>query len=402
MNKPAKYRFRKVAFLEQAFHNEVLEAYVFHFLPISENIVIFTNSFNFQQTGNLKKISNIDWHIRKADESLSDFLTAQNEILELCDVILVTSLPDGESDFGNFTFPIPAWLLIHNIHSNFAPPLRQLFLGKEWFRDVFKIIRHYGTKKIKKSKKIHQNFENIIFPTETMATYYKNNCAHESFPEPLVIPFIRSIRNIVKTQSEVFKIVVPGNITMYSRDYSLLLQAIQIVLKRTTKRIELTLLGKKKDTSCRYILKEFKKLESDRFTFRYFTSFVEQEKFDTEMSTAHILVSPLQKITRYGIHRELFGYSTESGNIADIVKYNLPGILPYFYPLHPAIEPLVKRYYSAQSLSEKILEWMVKYENSSDQPENIDIGFFSSEQVSQRILIQLEKVHPKNATFADD
>ncbi|MBK8621980.1 MAG: hypothetical protein IPN79_09500 [Saprospiraceae bacterium] len=272
----------------------------------------------------------------------------------------------------------------------FAKPLTHLHQGKNPVLDVLKILRFYLTgKEIIKNNWL-SNMDEIIFPTQNLKKHYQQHFLSGRFPDPLVIPFIKAEDKprLQKPQSP-FHIVIPGNITTLSRDYDIVYQALKNVLKKTNQKIKLTLAGKQKDHTCDFLLKKFSQLDQKRLDFVFFQEFIPQEKFDTIMSEADLLVAPLQPNTSYGIHNEKYGYSTESGNIADAVRYGLPLVIPDFYPVSEALEHMTFRFSTASELADQLLYFM---EHPGFLPDHNVLKMYQSSEVSKYI----ESVWNKN------
>ncbi|MBK8547208.1 MAG: hypothetical protein IPL63_07420 [Saprospiraceae bacterium] len=391
--------FNTVAFFEFEFHNEVLKAYVHHFLPISSKIIVFTNQFNYNQSRQWSNNPKITWIIETKKTGLHRLLDKHQEELVYCDIIILTSMPEVNNHEISIKFPCPAWLVIHNLHTSFGNVLQHYYIGKEWWKDMLKLIRYIFYHGNKATNTILNNVENIILPSENIREYFIKTFQDSRFPSPVIIPFNRFEKQVIPLKNEIFRMVVPGSITMYTRDYQLLYEAIKLVLSKTETKIFLTLLGKPRDHTCEKILAKIQQLTGENFTFQYFMEFVDQDVFDDILLQSNIILAPLQKETRYDVFKECYGYSTESGNIADIIRYGIPGIIPEYYPFPEEGAFLVKKYQNADSLSEAILHFI---ENDKNKNQFEELLYFCSEQVSKRILAQWEKTHSKMDTFGHD
>jgi hypothetical protein len=391
--------FSSLAIFEFEFHNEVLANYVHHFLPLSSKVMVFTNEFNFNQSRKWRDNPKIKWFVEQKNTEISDILIKHAVELTHCQIIILTSLPEVSRNKTTIKFPCPVWFVIHNLHTTFGKVSNHYYIGNEWCKDILKVFRYLFIFRNKNIKTVLNKVENIIFPSENINEYYHKIKPDNRFPSPIIIPFSRFVKPVIPLENEVFRMVVPGSITMYTRDYQLLYEGIRLVLSATNRKISLILLGKPRDSTCVKILEKMLEMTSVNFAFQYFTEYVDQEVFDNILSQTNIILAPLQKVTRFGVYRELYGYSTESGNIADIIRYGIPGIIPDFYPVPVQVDFLFKKYRNTQDFSKVILEFI---KNNQQKVEEEKLHYFSSEQVSLRILEQWTKTHSKMDKFAHD
>jgi hypothetical protein len=348
-----------VAIFEFAYHNEVVEAYIFHFLPIVSQIYVFTHDFISQQIAEKFVDKPVIWIIKDSKENHKSFVQKHRNTIKNCQLAVFTSLPEPLTTINFTAFECPVWLLIHNIHYFFAKPLTHLHRGKNPVLDVLKVLRFYLTGKESIKNNWLSKADEIIFPTQNMKEYYQHHFLSGRFPDPLVIPFITvQDKPRLKKPQSLFHIVLPGNITTLSRDYDMVYHAVKSVLEKSNQKIKLTLAGKQKDHSCESVLKKFAQLDKSKLDFTYFREFINQATFENILTDADILVAPLNHQTSYGIHEEKYGYSTESGNIADAVRYGLPLVIPDFYPVSEAMEHMTFRYSTASELADHILYFM--------------------------------------------
>lgn len=392
--------FRIIGLFEGAYHNEVLEAYVFHFLPLTERLYIFTNTFQRQQAATWRDNAAIQWFLPEKNEKAGVFLQKNQQNLSSCDWLITTSLPEPAGDLAGFRFPCPAWLVVHNINYLFSGPFSNLYIGHDRFRDKVKIARYIFFSTPAKNKEVLVSFSNIIFPTERMRDYFLEHFPDAGFPTPAVIPFCRTTEVQRANFADVFHIVVPGSIRPDVRDYGIFLLVIPELLKKTSKKIRLSFLGKQKEGACEEILRQLSVWQNDRFSFVYYREFIPQHDFEQTMKTADVLVAPLRPVTRYDAKREYFGYTSESGNIADIVKFQLPAVIPDFYPLPESLAEVVFRYDTAAGLAERLLSMIEGGSNEGILPSSEGLKFFDSEAVADSILKQWHNFRSKSDSFA--
>ena len=350
-----KYTFQIVGIWEGACHNEVLEAYVHHASKISAKIVLFTHAFQWEQAEAWRHLPNLDWVIKDKTTKWVEFFSRQNHMLRSLEWLITTSLPDHPEDTDELHFPCPAWLVIHNAMYSLGQGHRKFYMGRNFVKDTLKIFRYQISNDKVKHQQCLAAFENIIFPSTAVREYCQKLGLIKSATSA-VIPFYyqkKVIRNISTTR---FTLVVPGSVHPDIRDYGLLAEILPDIIRKALLPVTLVFLGKIKDKSALKWIKKIKKLESGNFQFQYFYEFIPQDLFEKYMGEADLVVAPLHKETRYDAIEERFGFTTESGNVADIISCQLPGVVPAFYPLPAFVQNNLDRYRDAPSLTEIILE----------------------------------------------
>jgi hypothetical protein len=222
-----------VAIFEFAYHNEVVEAYIFHFLPIVSQIYVFTHDFILEQIAEKFVDKPVIWIIKDSKENHKSFIQKHRKTIKNCQLTVFTSLPEPLTTINFTAFDCPVWLLIHNIHYFFAKPLTHLHRGKNPVFDVLKIFRFYLTgKEIIKNNWLSE-VDEIIFPTQNLKKYYQQHFVSDLFPDPsgYSVYQLTGYEADKKPQSP-FHIVIPGNITTLSRDYDIVYQAVKSVLEK--------------------------------------------------------------------------------------------------------------------------------------------------------------------------
>lgn len=348
------HSFEVVAIWEAAYHNEVLEAYVHHFSQVSKKIILFTHSFHWEQAVSWRDRGHLDWILKDNQKTWPAFFQSQHEKLSTCSWLITTSLPDENEDKKPIKFPSPAWLVIHNAMFSLGKNKRRFYLGKYKLLDMAKIARYWWENKSTKTDQLVGTFENVIFPTKAIRDYCRAQNIWEQ--EGAVIPFYYPKALVKKPVKNQFTIVIPGTVNPQIRDYNLVASILPEILKHSPLPVGLILLGKVKGKEAKKIVKQICELVSEDFQFQFFTDFITQEIFETHLGNADMILAPLLEKARYDAIEEEFGYTTESGNLADIISNQIPGVIPSFYPIPEEFSQLIDRYSNASSLTDIILE----------------------------------------------
>lgn len=392
VNKHSTEKIKLVALCEFAFHTEVLRSYILHFIPIVDNLLIFTSKAVYDQLYDVHDRTNIKWSLYYNHEQLSYFISDNHEHIANCNLVVITSLPDKVSNFKPFIFSNRVWIVIHNNNTVFGDLWSNLYFrnGLDFFKDTMKFFLSIFSSKRELYAQILNSCENIILPSEAIAFYNDSHQRQLRFKEPLIIPFAHydGIMNNF-TNQELIKIVVPGTISKNVRDYKLLFDALESLLPHIKVKVELVLLGRLKEEGIlvpfEKVIKEYK----DIFLFNYYTDFIDQKHFDKTLAEADFLILPLKECVSHGGRKEYFGLTTESGSINDFVRFGKPAIIPEFYPIHEGLEPLLRRYHDVESMAQCILFFAENVKSRIFAAEAIEgLEYYSSDQVSQRIITQ--------------
>jgi len=393
--------FQNIGIWEAARHHEVVEAYVRHFSVIAEKINLYTTIFQWEHAASWRNHPAIEWHIKEDDGTWQNYFTARKSSLHSCDMLIATTLPEKFEDFTDLKFPCPAWLLIHNARYWFGTSPLRFYLGNAVLKDFAKIFRYTLLQKGK--KRIHQlnPFENIIFPTEKIKAFSVSNFKMEKY-SPAVIPFWfqrKVTRPIIPGQ---FTIIVPGSVSLDIRNYAMFEQILPEVLSGSPLKIRLVFLGKLRDNTALKWVRRIESIQSPAFEFQYFLDYVPQALYEKTILEADVILAPLHKTTRYDAVAEDFGFTTESGNIADIISYRIPGIIPDFYPVPEEFRHLFDTYKDVKDLTE-ILQQKIRLKSEGKPTEQTDmVSLFLSRSIPEQIQEQWHDFRIKYPLGSDD
>lgn len=393
--------FQNVGIWEAAYHHEVVEAYVRHFSEISENVIIFTHDFIRGHAKNWRDNPAIEWCVKEKNDFWKHLFSEKASMLESCDLLVVTTLPENENEKIPDKFPCPAWLVIHNARYTFGSTLSRFYIGQNFVKDVAKIVRYYIQQKHKTNKDRLLPIENIIFPSEEIRTYSKAHFALEMY-HPAVIPFYFQKNVVSQLSPETFTIVVPGSVRSDIRNYNVIDKMIPTILKNSPLKIKLIYCGKVKDDKIIKKLVQRKFAQDQNFEFQYFTEYLSQNEYEKYMLEADVILAPLHKTTRYDAVAEDFGFTTQSGNIADIISYRIPGIIPDFYPVPEEFRHLFDTYKNVKDLTEILLK-KIRSKSEGKPAEHTDmVSLFLSRSIPEQIRQQWHDFRTKNTLNSHD
>ncbi len=128
--------------------------------------------------------------------------------------------------------------------------------------------------------------------------------------------------------TEIFTIVIPGEVSQSRRDYKKVLQQLKSFKSKT--HFKIIFLGKADGKELRS-LKDFSNESSENISIQYFIQKVPQQEFDEIMQSADVLWCPIQKGTEFFSNKEIYGETKMSGNVGDAIKYGKVAIFPTGY-----------------------------------------------------------------------
>jgi hypothetical protein len=181
-------------------------------------------------------------------------------------------------------------------------------------------------------------------------------------------------------------IVIPGSVDQRRKDYAALLPALQIIVQKTKKPFRLTLLGKAGVEAQRRWINPLKQLSAQcpHFSLQWFDRRIDQIHFEQIMSSAHILLAPVQSYYFFKIYKEWYGKTKMSGINNDIIRFLKPCLLPDEYLIADALKPLTIGYSNKNNLADRLSEWI-------ENPDGLSIFIPAAQQIQQRFLPERQK-----------
>jgi len=132
-------------------------------------------------------------------------------------------------------------------------------------------------------------------------------------------------------------------------------------------KIKVTFLGLLRNKETQRDIRKFESELNSHTKIELFPTFVPQRNFDKILNKAHFLILPISEKKTAGSIHELYGHSTISGCIADMVKFGKPALIPAFYPLPDSLEEVVTRYHDKNDLTNSLKDW-VFYHSFMEKP----------------------------------
>lgn len=318
------FRINSIALFEPEFHHEVLEMLLNHFnlpavkisiLTWAENVRYMNESIRFQP--------NISWFTfenRKKEEAyIKNWIAEQSDV----DLFVWITLSPVWYHLKLDKIPKNSILLIHNFYFWFeykqhSAPINYHF--KTWWHH-FIYFRTYQNK---------QQWWLSQFQ------YCRNvSDFHGQLSEKGPFKCSDLTSNI--------SLVIPGGITDNGRDYHLIRSFVMAISSDI--RLELVFLGFASSPFARRFLKSMYKIKPAGVQIVSFEKYVPADLFQFYMEKSTLIWLPLKPFRYYSGVMEKVGYSTVTGGVFDVWKYQKPCFLPSWYPVPSFIRNLVLPYH---------------------------------------------------------
>ena len=168
--------------------------------------------------------------------------------------------------------------------------------------------------------------------------------------------------NKEEKENDLLRIVVPGEVSLERRDYYTFLNAIELCSQNTT-RLEIQFLGPINYgySNTRYLISRIDSLnaKAGRELIKLYKEKIPAQKFEEEMRSADLIISPLVSSIKVFETKEFYGTSKFSGATFDIITYRVPGIFPEYLITAPEFSKGIvkyKDYNDLAALIQKIIE----------------------------------------------
>lgn len=329
-------------------HFEVAHTLIRLFELPGNRLTIFSYPSSWQQ---FRTMQDLDlqahrWVVKKESQSKAAFVyqlyrTVKKERIELLFLETVTD---------NFIFY--AWLVkalpqvriiltIHDINSYFH------------FRDdgsLRRRVRNLG------KKKLIQAVREYSVINSTMVDYLRSKLP--AGKQVRYIPgsfFEEAAYEAPPASLEPIRLVVPGSVDSRRRNYEAVFELLEECRKQQL-AVDITLLGGFHPGPGMQLMKRVLE-QAEKFpNLHWFEEpVVPQPVFDEVMRASHFVLAPSVISTVISDEvREEYGISMSSGNIADMVRYGRPAIIPAALVTGPEIPHIAFRYHSIKEVPEQL------------------------------------------------
>ncbi len=348
---------KKIALIEPYRHSEVLRSLAILLDHQGWTITIFTNPAVKADLYELDDYQQLHWLVGDT-QAPTAFLKQHHEQLAQQDLLLFVTLVTDFKALRDYTWPAPSLLILHNGHTFLAPYSNLIFPKRliDWGR----FLRFLLFRQAHQRRQLLASVDYLCGPSEEIQTHWLKTWPslkqRHQWIKPLPFAFFEGIP--AREASEVVRMVIPGTVNPEGRNYDLVREALQKVLPRLSRKVELLFLGSANRGEAKKVLRSFAALETDNFRCLTFSTILPQADFDRYLRTTDFLLLPLRSHYPLGLIRERYGYSNISGGLNDALRFGIPVLLPQHYPIPAAIKALAESYTNAEQLADLLYAWI--------------------------------------------
>lgn len=239
--------------------------------------------------------------------------------------------------------PVHLSLTVHEINEYFSRSYTNIRACTESIARpiLHRLIRHYHVFLPAMADQLRQRLPGSTGPAPPTVVFIPSRFYSGRHPLPAASPF---------------KVVIPGSLDSNRRNYEEVIQTLALWQPIPgTAPIELVLLGDSTAESSDAILAGFRSIDPGRFTLRHFKGYIPQTTYEAEITTAHLIWSPLNIHKRSSRNTpETYGLSTASGLTADLLLGNAPALVPAGFIIPEPFRAAIYPYRSPEEAQELI------------------------------------------------
>lgn len=350
-----------IALIELYDHSEVLRTCCEYWEDVDIKLLIITRPLikdDLEKAGlNSKRV---EWLLLGEGISIRGLLEKHESRLSRCEYIFLLTANRPFSQFTKLSFLPKTILLVHNVHAFLTPSKHLYWKWPNWTNILLRHLRFLLSGDRWHLSMLLKAVHSWAFPTNFIRQNAWNNGWVPSGQSSMVLPldYYKPIPKLREKDS--IHICIPGTIKSNGRNYNMVIRAFEQFLAHSKQEIHLVLLGRPKGSYGIVTQEAFKHLSEryHHFTLQCYDDQIPQDIYDAQLSKADFLILPLAKYARYNAYCERIGYSTISGGINDMIRFGLPALLYYTYPIEEKERTLVEYYTDVSSLSSRLENWV--------------------------------------------
>ncbi len=336
-------------------HFSYYEALVILFSNLNYEITFFGCSWFKEQLS--AKFPLLKFYVRPENTSAFSFFRSIRAKVKQCDFIIIEQSYGVTLSyiFGISRVKVKKLYTIHNVNSWLSPTFS--FMPKATLTNW---AHRYIISNVDGIIVVSANLKKEINKKKLMAK-------GAVFYLPFRYPELNNTSD--KTKNDCHLIVVPGTINPLRRDYHVVLEALENILRLGIHNIKVVFLGKPifeiKETS--QVIDSINKINRCyKNAILFWEDFIPQAEFDYYLNNASFFVSNLKEFYPYGKNREIYGVTKETGIPVLMYQYKKPCIIIGSYaPPKQLVKHTIKTSNTIQleSLFKKISTGEVKQES---------------------------------------
>ncbi|MEM9920489.1 MAG: glycosyltransferase [Bacteroidota bacterium] len=345
---------QKIALLEPYHHSEVVRTFGKLLLASGCDVDVFASASVREDCSDLVGES-LCWHLleraedwKGLDASLAGF-----------DLLIFVTLQPKDTYILSWRTSARKLLLMHNGH-RFLGAWGRLAVfqeRKQLLPNLLRAIRWWMVGTARKANQLLHFVDAICFPNESVRAFMLQQYPSlAQFVQVLPsLPFAFYEGEKKRIADEKIKVVIPGSVRNYARNYEMALEAFEQLDVSLQAKVQLVFLGQAIGDYAEALIAQARKMSLELVSFG---SKVPQTTYDAHLASADFLLLPIQKSYRLGAVVEEFGRSNITGAENDLLRFGLPALVSQHYPLPKELEPLVRRFDSTKALSQLLQAWV--------------------------------------------
>ncbi len=345
-----------ISVIEFDYHAEVLRNLCLVVAGSSHKLQVFTTTKIWSQV-DLNSEANISVVTLDANKVVREEFPQHLSSVNSSDLIIFNSIASNYGFFSELDFQPPVFVRIHNVNTFFSTSPKMDFGSglSDWLYNLeFFLERVVRRREYKYRRSFLSKVDGYLFPNQVLHNSYKNIRSSDKITNVLRQTISEKIERI----SNEMIISVPGSVEVKRRDYETLIEAIEIISHKITRKVTLVLLGAADKAPG--ITDRFKNLEGEFLQIISFTAFVPEDIYSDYLKKSSFIINPVRLSTRYQVYVERYGLTKISGAESDSIRYRLPIISPEGYRTEIDDEDFSKNYRNAEQLADQVITWIEK------------------------------------------
>lgn len=378
---------KKIALVELQEHQEVLFGLMDLLLLQAVELHVFAPQAMHLEWKE-RASDQIKWYYKNNHESIPTFIRKQQQQLNATDLIIFTTLISHFAFFSRQKFLPPRLLLIHKGNAFFAAQANLQIQGS---KDGLRYLRRLWRREDFYQRKLLAQMTACSFTDDQIREYMQAFIPADCSVLP-ALP-LSYFEHSAPVQNTPLRIVVPGTVSTFTRNYPLLFDALNRVDAQFNNLVKLIFLGKASGKKAKAFFEWVENHTFQNIEIQIYTQLIPVPEYQHVVQEADFLILPLREQIRFGIIREYYGKTSISGGINDMLHYGKPTLLPRFYPLIPPLNALTRRFETAAELADILLAWVNEkaYQTIEKQAKD-GLHVFAKIQQSERLLQILRSI----------
>lgn len=353
---------KNIGILEFHFHIKFLHTMMRICKTNKTSVTVFTTKKILSRIETyIDDISNYEIILKKEDETVNQFLKRVEKICnDKIDLLFINTIQTSLIDVPHyFTFKpkckkiLTVHMVNHWFKARFGFNIKNMFRSLDATLSIY-LIRY----------KILPNTNGINVIYLPMKDFILKNT---KFKKPIfTLPFNfydeKTITTIKKTDGKL-RIVLPGLIEEYRRDYNLAINIFEKIFDKYKNKIIIDFLGMPIGQTGKNIIEKCKKLKNKGYNIIFSEGFVPEEEYNQRLIQSDIIFSPLRVVNKRdtGI-TETYGLTEGSALPFEAIQYTKPLIIPKDFKIIDELKTSTLTYKTQKDLEEIFSELITNKE----------------------------------------